>query len=97
LAQAELFGEYVVDFKYILIDVNRYDERELWEVANLIGGVFLLDQNVAPEVYHQRMISMAPIFKQYAKPVLELFFQLVCDSNLPGSFPEKQIGDHTGA
>jgi hypothetical protein len=74
LAQAELFGEYVVDFKYILIDVNRYDERELWEVANLIGGVFLLDQNVAPEVYHQRMISMTPIFKQYGKPVLELFF-----------------------
>jgi hypothetical protein len=57
-----------------LIDVNRYDERELWEVANLIGGVFLLDQSVAPEVYHQRMISMTPIFKQYGKPVLELFF-----------------------
>jgi hypothetical protein len=51
LNQAELFGEYVVDFKYILIDINRYSEKELWEEADLIGGVFLLDQNVTPEIY----------------------------------------------
>jgi predicted transposase/invertase (TIGR01784 family) len=73
LTQAELFGEYVVDFKYILIDVNRYSETDLWELANLIGGVFLLDQKVTPDIYHQRMLNLAPILKHYGKPVMELF------------------------
>jgi hypothetical protein len=33
LAASELFGEHVVDFKYILIDVNRY----LWSVPSKLG------------------------------------------------------------
>jgi predicted transposase/invertase (TIGR01784 family) len=73
LSQTDWFGEYVVNFKYILIDVNRYNETDLWELANLIDGVFLLDQNVEPEVYHQRLINMAPVLKKYGKPMLDLF------------------------
>ncbi|AEH51414.1 Rpn family recombination-promoting nuclease/putative transposase [Pseudothermotoga thermarum] len=42
----ELFGEHVLDFKYILIDVNRYGKEELISLRNLISGVFLLDQDV---------------------------------------------------
>jgi hypothetical protein len=30
----------------------------------LIGSVFLLDQNVAPEVYHQRLINLGPKIKK---------------------------------
>jgi predicted transposase/invertase (TIGR01784 family) len=74
LANADTFGEYMVDFRYILIDVNRYKEADLWELANLIGGVFLLDQAVAPEIYHQRIINLEPILRHYNKPVMDLFF-----------------------
>jgi len=45
LAENELFGEYVLDFKYILFDVKRYDEKKLLELANVIGTVFFIDQN----------------------------------------------------
>lgn len=40
----ECFREYIPDFEYILIDVNRYDEGELLRMGNLIGTVFYLDQ-----------------------------------------------------
>ena len=38
------FGKYPLDFRYILFDVNRYDERELYNLANLIASIFILDQ-----------------------------------------------------
>jgi hypothetical protein len=44
LSGYELFGENIVDFKYILIDVNRYTKEELLETSNLISTVFLLEQ-----------------------------------------------------
>jgi hypothetical protein len=96
LAKAEFFGEYVLDFKYILIDVNRYNETDLWEMANLIGGVFLLDQNVAPEVYHQRLINLGPILRKYGKPVMELFlnwFVTVVCRNFPGKTRRRSCGN----
>ena len=51
LAEAEQFGEYLVDFKYILIDVNRYNKKVLLELSNIIGTVFLLDQSITREEY----------------------------------------------
>ena len=45
----ETFGEYAVDFKYILIDVNRYTKEELLKLENLIASVFLLEQKVEKE------------------------------------------------
>ncbi|WML33571.1 Rpn family recombination-promoting nuclease/putative transposase [Clostridium sp. OS1-26] len=36
----------IVDFNYILLDVNRYKEEELLEVANLVSAVFLIDSNI---------------------------------------------------
>jgi hypothetical protein len=40
----ELFGEYVLDFKYILFDVNRYDEEKLINLANVISAAFFMDK-----------------------------------------------------
>ena len=39
LAEAELFKEFVVDFKYILIDVNRYQKKTLTALDNFIESV----------------------------------------------------------
>lgn len=44
LSGADLFGENIIDFKYILIDVNRYTEDELVNMGNLMSSVFLIDQ-----------------------------------------------------
>jgi hypothetical protein len=43
-----LFKEYVVNFKYHLIDVNRYSREELVAIGDLMAAVFLVDQKGAP-------------------------------------------------
>jgi predicted transposase YdaD len=44
LADADKLGEEVLDFPYLLIDVQRHDEEHLVRQGNLISSVFLLDQ-----------------------------------------------------
>ncbi|WP_231967973.1 Rpn family recombination-promoting nuclease/putative transposase [Thermanaeromonas toyohensis] len=36
----EEFAKYLLDFRYLLFDVNRYSEEELLNAANLIASVF---------------------------------------------------------
>ncbi|WP_411680060.1 Rpn family recombination-promoting nuclease/putative transposase [Clostridium thailandense] len=42
----ELFEDSVVDFRYLLFDINRMDKNELLEIANVVSAVFLLDQDI---------------------------------------------------
>jgi hypothetical protein len=45
LSGYELFEDNIVDFKYMLFDVNRMDDEELLDIATLISSVFSLDQS----------------------------------------------------
>lgn len=40
----ELFGEDIIDFKYILLDINRYSKEELLKASNIISTVFLIER-----------------------------------------------------
>lgn len=42
----EEFEDNIVDFRYLLFDVNRMDKEELVEIANVVSSVFLLDQDM---------------------------------------------------
>ena len=44
LFEYEQFGEFVIDFKYILFDIRRYRDDELLDLANLIATVFFIDK-----------------------------------------------------
>jgi methyl-accepting chemotaxis protein len=44
-ADSELFGEYALNFKYYLIDVNRLPAADLLALDNIIAAVFFIDQN----------------------------------------------------
>lgn len=44
LKNSDIFGDYAVDFKYILLNVNGYEDEELLELSNLISLVFLIDK-----------------------------------------------------
>ncbi|MED0671859.1 Rpn family recombination-promoting nuclease/putative transposase [Aneurinibacillus aneurinilyticus] len=58
----ELFSDHVLDFSYILLDVNRYTEKELLQVTNVIGTVFLLDQHVDDRELRARLYKLHLIF-----------------------------------
>ena len=44
LVRNEDFGEFVLDFKYILFDVRRYSDEILLNLANVIGAAFFVDK-----------------------------------------------------
>lgn len=57
--QSELFGNSIIDFEYILIDINKYEKEELMELKNIVSAVFLLDQKVDIEEFISRVKDIA--------------------------------------
>jgi predicted transposase/invertase (TIGR01784 family) len=60
LSGYRMFGDHVLDFEYLLIDINRISEEELLNMANLISSVFLLDKkadSVSELIVRLRMLS----------------------------------------
>jgi len=64
--------EYLVNFKYILIDVNRYKPDELAEVGNVIASAFYLDTAEKAEV-EKRLEKLADVLKDSDKKSTEEF------------------------
>ncbi|WP_147564376.1 Rpn family recombination-promoting nuclease/putative transposase [Clostridium tyrobutyricum] len=60
----ELFGENVIDFRYILFDVYRYDEGQLEKMANMVSTVFLLDKEISREDLMKRLRLTAYVLKK---------------------------------
>lgn len=63
LQGAEQFGTHVLDFEYILVDVNRQEEEHLLELANLMGAIFLLDQKADYQLLMQRLRRLLRTFR----------------------------------
>lgn len=59
ISKEELFGDNIVDFSYILLDVNRYDKEELMELGNAASAIFLLDQYTEPFEFIERIKEIA--------------------------------------
>ncbi|OCB00900.1 Rpn family recombination-promoting nuclease/putative transposase [Clostridium beijerinckii] len=55
----ELFGNNIIDFEYILIDINKYEKDELMKLKNIASAVFLLDQKVDVEEFISRIKEIA--------------------------------------
>lgn len=89
ILEHEDFGEYMVDFKYILIDVNRYSDDELLKLSNLIGSVFLLDKKVKnKETIISKVEKLLGVVKSLNLEEKELFSNWV--SNIIGSRISKE-------
>lgn len=46
LNESNLFGDNVVDFRYMLVDINRYSKESLYDFKNIAAAIFLLDQDI---------------------------------------------------
>ena len=60
------FGNHLLDFEYLLIDVNSYSDEELLEVANVISSIFYLDQKGEVDVL-QRLKDLVDIMKNMSE------------------------------
>jgi predicted transposase/invertase (TIGR01784 family) len=65
LEGAERFGEYVLDYRYILINVNSYTKERLLQTPNLISAVFLLEQKVDEAEYIHRFLELGAIVPRF--------------------------------
>ena len=45
LQDYEQFGEYIIDFKYLLLDINRVTDETILSTNKLLDIIFLLDKN----------------------------------------------------
>ncbi|OPZ88191.1 MAG: hypothetical protein BWY74_03220 [Firmicutes bacterium ADurb.Bin419] len=73
LSGNEMFSNHVLDFNYILFDVNRYSEKELLGFTNLISSVFLLDQKIDSEQLKERLVKLAGVLKGLTEEEIGLF------------------------
>ena len=64
LRNSDLFGEYAVDFNYILLNVNGYPDEELLELSNLISLVFLIDKT---KDYEEMMATLEKMIEPLRK------------------------------
>jgi predicted transposase YdaD len=64
LSGSELFGENIIDFRYILFDIYRYDEKQLESMANMVSTVFLLDKEISKEDLMKRLRLTAYVLKK---------------------------------
>ncbi|MEB3749259.1 hypothetical protein EP10_000098 [Geobacillus icigianus] len=88
--QGELFGEQVLDFKYILLDVNRMEKDELINNENLISSIFYLDRTVKnEEEIFERLNTISRVL-QYIPREDFLVFKNWVKHILINRFPEEQ-------
>ena len=62
ISRYELFGNKILDFEYILLDVNRYEKELLVQKESISSAIFLLDQKVGYEEYMSRLITIVKEF-----------------------------------
>ncbi|HEX3044947.1 MAG TPA: Rpn family recombination-promoting nuclease/putative transposase [Bacillota bacterium] len=74
LEGAERFGEYVVDYRYILINVNQYTKERLLQTSNLISTVFLLEQAIDEAEYIRRFQTLGEIVPKFDGQRYRLFW-----------------------
>ncbi|WP_099190480.1 Rpn family recombination-promoting nuclease/putative transposase [Tepidibacter mesophilus] len=71
----ELFEDNIIDFRYLLFDINRMDKEELIEIANVVSSIFLLDQNVEVDEIINRLKIIGKIIKKGATKEQEKAFR----------------------
>ena len=68
-----LSDDYVLDFKYLLFDVARYNEDELLKLGNLIGAVFYMDREIIYENFMEKLKNLANLLKNLDEEDFLLF------------------------
>ncbi|WP_171011461.1 Rpn family recombination-promoting nuclease/putative transposase, partial [Haloimpatiens lingqiaonensis] len=73
LSGYELFGENIIDFSYILLDINKYSKEELCEISNLVSSVFFIDQNMDEKELVKRLRTIIYVLKKITPEQYDIF------------------------
>ncbi|WP_407272062.1 hypothetical protein [Radiobacillus sp. PE A8.2] len=68
------FNNQVLNFAYLLLDVNRYKKEELVSISNLMSSVFLLDQDTRdPDEIFIRLRDVVSALQKLTQEEVTLF------------------------
>ena len=89
------FEQHLLDFRYILFDVNRYSEKELYQMANLVASVFLLDQTISHKELIRRFKKLARVLKRLTPEEFRQFVTWLINVLKPKfpSYMQKELDD----
>ncbi|MDN5362439.1 MAG: hypothetical protein PWP70_1486 [Moorella sp. (in: firmicutes)] len=86
------FSGHLLDFRYLLFDVNRYSEEKLIKVANVIASIFLLDQKICPEDLVGRLQKLVRVLRRLTPDEfrhITSWLKNVVKPRMPEGFKEK--------
>ncbi|WP_052219839.1 Rpn family recombination-promoting nuclease/putative transposase [Clostridium homopropionicum] len=75
LSGQDLFEDNILDFNYMLFDINRYSEEELYNISNLVSAIFFLDQEMSEEELVRRLRKIIYILKKISPEQFTVFKQ----------------------
>lgn len=75
LSGNELFEDNILNFNYMLFDINRYSDEELYDISNLVSAVFLLDQEMDEKELIRRLKKLIYILKKTSPEQFNVFKQ----------------------
>jgi hypothetical protein len=96
-ANYELFKDYALNFKYYLLDVNRYSDEDLVKAGNLVSSILLLDKKptdkgrMANEVA-ARLGEALPILRTFTAEEANIFLRWFKSIALPRLVGEGESG-----
>ena len=65
--ESQLFGDNILDFKYILVDINRYSKEYLYEFKSIAAAIFLLDQDINAMEFLERLKNIVINFNDISE------------------------------
>ena len=75
LSGYELFDDNIVNFNYMLFDINRYGDDELLNMSNLVSTIFLLDEEMSEEELIRRLKKIIYVLKKISPEQFNVFKQ----------------------
>ena len=92
-ANYQQFEKHLLNFRYILFDVNRYSEKELHQASNLISTIFTLDRKIKkPQELTEKLRLVASVLKNMHSDEFRQFvtwFKNVLKPRMPTALQEK--------
>ena len=80
----EKFDKHILDFEYILFNVNGYNEKELYEIGSLMSAIFLLDQNIDKEEFISRFKRLVILIQRLSPEQWNRLKRWILKILLPG-------------
>jgi hypothetical protein len=69
--------KFIPGFEYLLIDVNRYDEKDLLKTANLISSVFYMEQKRDTDEVYLRLENLVTTLEDLDSNQFNLFISWI--------------------